>query len=72
LDSEEGSVHRNEPSFAFIFKIKEENKEINNETGEEEIVQIEYKAIKPIICRNGLEGNMATFSVHASGINAAI
>lgn len=72
LDSEQGSAHRNEPSFAFIFKIKEEIKEINNQTGEEEVVRVEYKATKPIICRNGLEGDMATFNVHASGINAAI
>lgn len=48
-------------SFPFIVKIKKG-------TGENS----QLKAVRPIICRNGLNSEMATFALHATGINAAI
>ena len=49
-----------------VFKIKE----IINEGTEEQSITI--KAIRPIVCRNGINSDMATFALNATGINAAI
>lgn len=53
-------------TISIIFKIKE----IINEGTEEQSVTI--KAMRPIVCRNGVNSDMATFALNATGINAAI
>lgn len=55
---EDNTAIKLQPSISFIFKIRDAS-------GTD-------LAVRPIICRNGLKSEMATFAIHAADITAAI
>lgn len=71
LESETGVKYQSRSSFTFVIRVYESN-EINQLSSDDEQGVRHYKAIKPIICRNGVSSDMATFNLFANRINAAI
>jgi len=71
LESETGAKYQNRSSFTFVIKVYESD-EVDQLSSDDEQGVRYYKAVKPIMCRNGVSSDMATFNLFANRINAAI